>query len=63
MTEITTQKDTTPIVAPVGEQVEKKGFKKNSRRIVRREDRTRSEFTQKIISIRRVTRVVSGGRR
>lgn len=63
MTETTTQKDTTPIVAPVGEQVEKKGFKKNSRRIVRREDRTRSEFAQKIISIRRVTRVVSGGRR
>ncbi|NQV92912.1 30S ribosomal protein S5 [Candidatus Kaiserbacteria bacterium] len=63
MTETTIQKDTTPIVTPVGEQVEKKGFKKNPRRIVRREDRARSEFTQKIISIRRVTRVVSGGRR
>ncbi len=44
-------------------QGEKKGFKKNPRRIVRRQDRARSEFTQKIISIRRVTRVVAGGRR
>ena len=42
---------------------EKKEFKKNPRRIVRRQDRARSEFTQKIISIRRVTRVVAGGRR
>lgn len=40
-----------------------KTFKKNPRRIVRRQDRARSEFTQKIISIRRVTRVVAGGRR
>lgn len=39
------------------------GMRKNPRRIVRREDRVRSEFTQKIISIRRVTRVVKGGRR
>jgi small subunit ribosomal protein S5 len=44
-------------------QESKKGFKKNSRRIVRREDRAKSEFIQKIISIRRVTRVVAGGRR
>lgn len=33
------------------------------RRVVRRKDRVRSEFDQKIISIRRVTRVVAGGRR
>ncbi|MBI2618123.1 30S ribosomal protein S5 [Candidatus Kaiserbacteria bacterium] len=41
----------------------KRTQKKNPRRIVRRADRTRSEFSQKIISIRRVTRVVAGGRR
>jgi len=39
-----------------------KGIKKNPRRILRHE-RPRSEFEQKIISIRRVTRVVAGGRR
>jgi len=44
-------------------QAGKKGFKKNPRRIVRRQDRMRSEFIQKIISIRRVTRVMAGGRR
>jgi len=33
------------------------------RRIVRREERALSEFDQKIISIRRVTRVMAGGRR
>ena len=67
MTETTTQKNTekdvTSIAPVASEQVEMKGFKKNPRRIVRREDRARSEFIQKIISIRRVTRVVSGGRR
>lgn len=72
MTEATIQKDTeknttttvgaTPS-APVSGDVEKKGFKKNPRRIVRRQERERSEFIQKIISIRRVTRVVAGGRR
>lgn len=44
-------------------QADKKPLKKNTRRIVRREDRVRSEFAQKIINIRRVTRVVAGGRR
>ena len=39
-------------------------FKKNSRKSSpRRETRARPEFDQKIISIRRVTRVVTGGRR
>ncbi|MCX6701920.1 MAG: 30S ribosomal protein S5 [Candidatus Zambryskibacteria bacterium] len=39
-------------------------FKKNSRRSSpRREARVKPEFDQKIISIRRVTRVVTGGRR
>ena len=39
-------------------------FRKNSRKSSpRRETRVRPEFDQKIISIRRVTRVVTGGRR
>lgn len=39
-------------------------FKKNSRKSApRRETRVKPEFDQKIISIRRVTRVVTGGRR
>jgi small subunit ribosomal protein S5 len=39
-------------------------FKKNSRRPApRREARIKPEFDQKIVSIRRVTRVVTGGRR
>ena len=62
MTETATvEKKQAPVSSGGGE--EKKGLRKNSRRIVRRADRTRSEFLQKIISIRRVTRVVSGGRR
>lgn len=39
-------------------------FKKNARKSApRREARVRPEFDQKIISLRRVTRVVTGGRR
>ena len=40
-----------------------RGPRKNSRRPSRREERVRPEFDQKIISLRRVTRVVAGGRR
>jgi small subunit ribosomal protein S5 len=36
---------------------------RRARRAPRREERVRSEFDQKIISIRRVTRVMAGGRR
>lgn len=36
---------------------------RRARRSTRRDDRVRSEFDQKIISIRRVTRVMAGGRR
>ncbi len=36
---------------------------RRARRGTRRDDRVRSEFDQKIISIRRVTRVMAGGRR
>lgn len=38
-------------------------FRKNKRRPQKRRERVRSEFEQKILSIRRVTRVASGGRR
>lgn len=41
---------------------ERKFFKKNKRKTKRRE-RQRSEFDQKILDIRRVTRVAAGGRR
>jgi small subunit ribosomal protein S5 len=52
-----------------GESVPRRGRgddKRNprrQRRTPRREERVRSEFEQKIISIRRVTRVMAGGRR
>lgn len=38
-------------------------FRKNPRRTPRRESKVKPEFDQKIISIRRVARVVTGGRR
>jgi small subunit ribosomal protein S5 len=50
--------DAAPAQAPQRE------FRKNSRKAPpRREARTKPEFDQKMISIRRVTRVVTGGRR
>lgn len=39
------------------------GEKRNMRRPARRPERVRPEFDQKILSMRRVTRVVAGGRR
>lgn len=56
----------TPTAAPIAPQsrpVDRGGFKKNVRKPMRREARVKPEFDQKIISIRRVTRVVTGGRR
>lgn len=38
-------------------------FKKNSRKPLKREGRVKQEFDNKLLEIRRVTRVVSGGRR
>lgn len=40
-----------------------RGGKRDNRRGPRRDTRPKSEFDQKIVSLRRVTRVVSGGRR
>lgn len=52
-----TPKETSFVQAP-------REFKKNSRKASpRREARVKPEFDQKIVSIRRVTRVVTGGRR
>jgi small subunit ribosomal protein S5 len=42
---------------------ERRVFKKNRRKNNKRRERQRSEFEQKILGIRRVTRVSSGGRR
>lgn len=42
---------------------DKRVFKKNKRRNNKRRERQRSEFDQKILDIRRVTRVAAGGRR
>ena len=56
----------TPVVeeAPIAVVQSPREFKKNSRKSSpRREARVKPEFDQKIISIRRVTRVVTGGRR
>src|SRR3989338_1505612 len=53
-----------PILVKAAVKIPQKEFKKNQRKgSPRREARIRSEFDQKIISIRRVTRVVTGGRR
>jgi small subunit ribosomal protein S5 len=46
-----------------GERGQKREFTKNRRRSSKRRERTKSEFDQKMLAIRRVTRVSSGGRR
>ncbi len=46
-----------------GGRRDRNSFQKNPRKAPRREARAKPEFDQKIISIRRVTRVVTGGRR
>ncbi len=42
---------------------DRKIFRKNKRKNIRRKDKQRTEFDQKILDIRRVTRVAAGGRR
>lgn len=46
-----------------GESNKNKDKKKNERKPTKRPERMRQEYDNKIISVRRVTRVVSGGRR
>lgn len=69
-----TQKDTKPTTESVKTEASStkpdfkrnnnpREFKKNRRSSSRRRERPRSEFEQKILDIRRVTRVSSGGRR
>ncbi len=57
----------TPITPSATQATDDRGprtpFRKNKRRMPKRRERVRSEFEQKIISIRRVTRVSKGGRR
>lgn len=75
-TEQNTNTVTAPVVAPVvdaavaprrGDSRDRRGGagddRRRTRRAPRREERPRSEFDQKIISIRRVARVMAGGRR
>ncbi len=69
---------TAPVAAPLGGDAKKQGGARNfaaprgggreggarrERRGGNRQERTRPEFDQKIVNIRRVTRVVAGGRR
>ncbi len=65
------EQPTTPTPAPTEaprrggnrDQGQNREFRKNPRRFGRQEVKTKPEFDQKIIDIRRVTRVVAGGRR
>jgi small subunit ribosomal protein S5 len=50
-------------MAPVNFNPNNRDRRKNERRPSRRPERARQEFDNKIISVRRVTRVVAGGRR
>lgn len=64
MTEIETQNNTETKVAENKPSTRKpREFKKNRRSPSRRRERPSHEFEQKMIDIRRVTRVSSGGRR
>ena len=54
---------TTEKKAPSANTNERKPFKRNPRRVVKRSERAKSEFLQKVIIIRRVTLVMAGGRR
>jgi small subunit ribosomal protein S5 len=66
MSELQTTAQTTPQTeaqAPEGHTRSRSPFRKNKRRVAKRRERVRSEFEQKILAIRRVTRVAAGGRR
>jgi len=63
---IKTENATTPAAPSAGGSrgADQREFRKNTRKSApRREARVKPEFDQKIVSIRRVTRVVTGGRR
>jgi small subunit ribosomal protein S5 len=52
-----------PSRSPRSRNTPKREFKKNKRKPSKRRERTKPEFDQRMLSIRRVTRVSSGGRR
>ncbi|MFZ2484969.1 MAG: 30S ribosomal protein S5 [Minisyncoccia bacterium] len=69
---LTTEPTEVPVVAPVPEVATPRARdnrgggdrgKRQGRRPARRDTRTKPEFDQKIVSLRRVTRVMGGGRR
>lgn len=62
-TSVSTEAKVVTAVAPTSGRRPDLRPKNKRRRPTRRDARVRSEFDQKIISIRRVTRVVAGGRR
>lgn len=49
--------------APKGDTRSKKPFRKNTRKPRKRRERPKPEFDHRVVDIRRVTRVVAGGRR
>jgi len=56
--------ETPKVVGPeLGGERRKNERKRNERKPSRRPERVRQEFDQKVLSVRRVTRVTSGGRR
>lgn len=62
--QVKTEKETTNTpVAPVADRDGGRDRRKNERKPFRRAEKPRSEFDNKVISVRRVTRVTSGGRR
>ena len=64
ITNTPTQTPVAPVSAPARDDRDRGGMRKNTRKAPpRRDARPKSEFDQKIISIRRVVRVVTGGRR
>jgi len=65
VSEVVSAPASTPIVVVEDKKTSmpEKGRRREGRRSPRRDTRPKSEFDQKIVSLRRVTRVVSGGRR
>lgn len=60
---VAAEKEIVPNATPAISRGGGDGRRKNERRPSRRPERARQEFDSKIISVRRVTRVVAGGRR
>lgn len=61
--ELTAEVASAPVGAGGSRDFKKNDRRRNERKPSRRPERARQEFDQKILSVRRVTRVVAGGRR